>query len=139
MSIESNVQESDAAKALYRTIGEILLPKVAKLPSDRSREIFWRLMLESVQKRIPQAPVSLAPLPPYETPPDAIGREALLIINDIRDLAPDVCTAGADFADSVLEKAESIAEAVERLGYATDRQLTALENMLEGLRKWLHD
>ena len=131
--------DSKAAKALHTTIGELLREEVPKLPSDRSREKFWCLMMDSVEKNLlpkTQPPIKKKPsIPTTSTSYD----EAMDLIDQIRDLVESICSAGQDFADSVSDKAESIAESVERSQSATDGQLQALENMLEGLQRWFHD
>lgn len=134
MIIESN-PDALAAFTLHKQMGEFLLPKIAGLPSDESRHIFWRLMLESVQKNIKPRTPPKPPKPSRATSAD----DALEMVDEIRNLADSICENGQEFADSVLEKAESIAETVERSDYATDGQLQALENMLEGLRAWFHE
>lgn len=132
--IESN-PDALAAFTLHKQMGEFLSPKVAGLPSDESRQIFWRLVLQSVQKNLTERTPPKPPKPTRATSAD----EADAMVDQIRDLADQICENGQEFADSVLEKAEAIAETVEQRDYATDGQLQALENMLEGLRAWFHD
>lgn len=43
-----------------------------------------------------------------------------------------------EFAKSVTSRAASISETIKRTGRATGRQISALENMLGGLEKWVH-
>jgi len=40
---------------------------------------------------------------------------------------------------SVTETASDIAEYIEERGRVTKKQITALENMLDGLQRWMRD
>lgn len=122
-----------AARNLHRAVGVFLSKEVPLLPTDCSREQFWRMMLESVQKNmlVHDERESRSVSTSYD--------DAMYLVQEIRDLVPDVCEAGEDFAASVEEKADAIAESVARHRAATEGQLTALENMLDGLRRWVHD
>lgn len=63
--------------------------------------------------------------------------ELVETIQDVIDgLDPDVVERGQDFFDSVLEKAESIETTILSRGIVSEAQESALENMLEGVRKW---
>lgn len=42
-----------------------------------------------------------------------------------------------EFAESVQEKVKAICTSVEETGYCTERQLSAVQNMLSGLQKWV--
>jgi hypothetical protein len=141
---ERNCADTRAARGLHADIGNLIRGEVDRLPSDESRAKFWRLMLESVQKNLPLAPVLLPAEPekPKEQKPprcSASYDEAMGLIDEIEDLAGSICENGQDFASSVEAKAVSIGESVERAGSATDGQLQALANMAEGLRAWFHD
>ena len=50
------------------------------------------------------------------------------------DAVPD---RGQEFAESCLATARSIAETVEDQGRSTEAQIRALENMRDGLRRWV--
>ena len=145
MSIEDNTAARKTAEQLHATIGELLRDEVPKLPSGRAREIFWRLMLASVQKNLPQDQAVEAlkerEKKKKQGPPTSSASydEAMSLASEIEDLVLSICDAGQEFADSVGEKTASIMESVERSGGATDGQLQALENMLEGLQRWFHD
>ena len=56
------------------------------------------------------------------------------ILEDIEEL-PEVAE---DFAASVGEKAASIIEWIEEHDHVTDGQIMALENMRDGIDRWLH-
>jgi len=136
------IVESDpdvlAAWTLHMNVGKFVQEQIESLPSERSRAIFWRTMLQSVQRNLPSDP-----MPADNKTKPSSGQssydEAMSLISEIEERADCICDAGRDFADSVWDKTESIMESVERSHSATDGQLTALENMLEGLQRWFHD
>lgn len=65
--------------------------------------------------------------------------EALEIAEEIESLAADLPEEGEEFGQSVSEKAADIAANIEKHNRVTDGQLDALENMLDGLRRWFND
>ena len=66
-------------------------------------------------------------------------KEALSLAEEIESLASELPEEGEDFGISVIEKAADIARNIEAHGRVTDNQFAALENMLDGLRRWFHD
>lgn len=64
--------------------------------------------------------------------------EAIELCDEIESLASEVPERGQDFASSVCEKAASIRESVEEHETATATQIQALENMRDGLSRWIH-
>lgn len=64
---------------------------------------------------------------------------ALWIVDEIEELAGQVPERGEEYAESVLGKAASIGEAIEERGHVTEGQITALENMRDGLQRWVRD
>ncbi len=46
---------------------------------------------------------------------------------------------GEEFFNSVMEKARSIGETIEKTQRVSSAQTTALENILTGVRKWVHE
>jgi len=82
-------------------------------------------------------PISTPVKPERELPPDAT--EALEIIDEMEELASEVPDAGQDFAADVLEKAKSIGRTVERARSVTAAQWDALNNMRDGLARWIRD
>lgn len=75
---------------------------------------------------------------------DADAKEAVRlaeeIANTIEDSVSDRAKSGnADFFESVLKRSKDIAETVTKRQTATDKQITALENMLAGVQRWVHD
>lgn len=62
---------------------------------------------------------------------------AMSLIDEIRQLAEEVPVEGEDFAKSVLGKAASMEDNIESYESATSNQLRALENMANGLEKWV--
>lgn len=69
---------------------------------------------------------------------DPSCREAMLLIAQIEDAASQMPERAEDFTDSILEKASSIKQYVEKAKRASPAQISALENMLSGLEKWIH-
>ena len=65
--------------------------------------------------------------------------KALAMVEEIQSLADDVPAEGEEFAVSVLEKVADIASTIEEHNRVTDRQMTVLENMRDGLQRWVHD
>ena len=70
-------------------------------------------------------------------------REALDTVHGITDAIERVEEHTRDkhtnYFDSVDRRARGIAETIERTNRVTDAQRTALDNMLEGVRKWIHE
>lgn len=56
----------------------------------------------------------------------------------IEGLPERVQGKGADFFESVMDKAKDIGETIERTDRVTVGQTKALENMLSGVRRWVH-
>lgn len=50
----------------------------------------------------------------------------------------DASEEAMEFAKSVTSNASSISETIKRAGRASERQIKALNNMLQGLEKWVH-
>lgn len=139
MTIEGNCRDTRAARELHATVGELLRDEVPRLPTDRSRALFWQMMAASIEKNLPQKTAQTAHKKrPTPSRPETVD-EALSLIADIEDMAESICEEGEDFAQSVLEKAQGIGETIERLSSVTDGQLQALENMAIGLRRWFHE
>ena len=71
-------------------------------------------------------------------PDEAIeyGEETIRIIDD--DLSDGALAKAATFFESVRDKTRSIIETVEERGEVTRAQSNALENMREGVEKWVH-
>ena len=64
-------------------------------------------------------------------------QQAEEIIEEINELVEQVPSRASDFAESVQERAHDIGESVREAGRATPNQLNALENMADGLRRWI--
>jgi hypothetical protein len=65
-------------------------------------------------------------------------KEAIEMAEELAELCArisDECNA----RDSWEEKAADIRLTIEQNGKVTDKQFTALENMLEGARRWVRD
>jgi hypothetical protein len=76
-----------------------------------------------------------------EVPPDV--REALGVVEDIKytveKVDEHVREEREDFFGSVVKKAKAIGATIEKTNRVTAGQREALDNMLEGVRKWVHD
>lgn len=64
-------------------------------------------------------------------------KEAERLLESIREGVECLPDEGEEFGQSVLEKAESIMEWAEKENFITPKQLEALENMDNGIQKWL--
>lgn len=65
----------------------------------------------------------------------AVADEIAQTVDDLPDRAK---LKAADYFESVAERAEAIADTIRSRGRVTDAQAAALDNMLEGVRKWVH-
>ncbi len=72
-----------------------------------------------------------------ELPPDA--QRALKIVDEIESLTDEVPEAAEDFATDVLQKSISIGMTIMRANSVTANQSSALENMRDGLARWIRD
>ncbi len=63
--------------------------------------------------------------------------DALDLCEEILGKLDDLPDEAEEFASSVGEKTESIQNYIERYGRVSPKQKTALENMLEGVDRWL--
>lgn len=75
-------------------------------------------------------------------PPSQQVKAALKLVDEISEtIAEDVpewkVLKNAEYFESAEERAKAIGETVARTGRVTDGQMTALENILAGLRKWV--
>lgn len=61
------------------------------------------------------------------------------LIEEITTLADDLPEEAEDFGLSVLDTVRDISSYMEENEHVTKKQITALENMLDGLRRWIHD
>ena len=139
--IRRNIASRQAGERLAQVIGELVDEEAGKLPDDRARETFWRLILERWEEHFPQPQEStLSETEPYrvETVPDA-DDEVNTLIDEIDILAGAVPDAGQEFAESCYGTARSIAETVEERGRVTAAQLGALRNMRDGLKRWVRE
>lgn len=109
------------AEQLGKTINEVIRAAIkAHIGQERDRQL-----------------ASAKPSPVLKDQQDPDIDEALSLIDDIQAMADDVPERGADFAESVRDKAASIGESIERDGRVTANQIHALENMRDGLERWL--
>ena len=61
------------------------------------------------------------------------------LIEEIESVAEDMPEEAEDFGQSVLETVADITKYIEDNDRVTKKQITALENMLDGLRQWIRD
>lgn len=61
------------------------------------------------------------------------------LIEQIESIVEDLPEEAEDFGMSVAETASDISKYIDERGTVTKKQLTALENMLDGLQRWIHD
>lgn len=61
------------------------------------------------------------------------------LIEQITSLAEELPENAEDFAMSVLDTASDISKYIDENGRVTKKQITALENMLDGLQRWIRD
>lgn len=138
-----NINDRRQAEDLHQMIGEVIRNYVESLPTDRSRQIFFRMLRDSAVKNLPadSSPTHNTSPHPLTIPSslDCDAEEAIGLVDEIRETADMVSDAGQDFAQDVLAKAVSIGETIERSGRASAKQVEALENMLAGLQAWIHD
>lgn len=156
MNIEQNCLETstarDAALTLAKQVLTLAKEEYDKLPSDRARQMFLHIVHDAMVKRMDQKPPCATatsttqpqaePQKPAQKLQVAVGNDktadaALELVEEIESMAENMPSAASDFTESVLEKAKSIAETVESRGFATGAQLTALENMLDGMGRWM--
>jgi len=149
VNIAENICDRKAAEMLHQIIGELLADEVAKLPSDQSRQMFFRMLFESAQKNLPQSklqqkrnagkgkkkPTSLHEMPGWMWDDDDI-QEAIEINDEIQSLADQIEWPDAP---DVAETSADIVRTVEERRCVTVGQLEALRNMLDGMRAWIRD
>jgi len=108
---------------------------------------FWECLalIASERAGLPRAASDLAgkskPVAVSNVPPPranvASYDEAIELCDEIESLADAVPERGEEFADSVRTRADDIRESVEQMKRATEGQITALENMRDGLARWI--
>lgn len=119
---------------------------------------FWEVLAHLANGKAQQskpAPVAAAPqTQPPRRPPGTVRVKlagnsesdkrsrvdyALQLAEQIESAADEVPDEGQEFASDVAKKAEDIAATIESTNRASDAQVTALENMLSGLQRWIRD
>ncbi len=142
MSIEQNAAETKAARELLGQVARLILAEVESLPSARSKTIFWDQLHKAAAMRMPGTPACLLPPPPPETksaksslPADV--QDAIEMATFIIDNACSVPTEGVEYADSVSAKASEMLTTITKSRRVSEKQLMALENMKNGLERWL--
>lgn len=103
---------------------------------------FWEVLIELAGEKLPpkpSLPLNPPPLPPHKSKRrDVLTPEyAYELCDEIESLAEDVPERAEVFAESVCETAASIRETIEQRESVTEKQINALENIRDGLRKWV--
>ncbi len=63
--------------------------------------------------------------------------EALELVDSIVDGCGQIPERGQEYAESVSERATDIGRTIEERQFVTDKQMSALENMLAGVNRWI--
>lgn len=117
--------------------------EMAEITTYRILERWWK---EHGRSNPGASEVTAPPIPsPSPTPspiklPNIINTfvgDALAHCESILEKLDDIPDRGQDFAESVREKVESIQAWVEEHGDATQAQLDALQNMEDGVDRWI--
>jgi len=112
-----------------------------QLASDRARVAFWEVVRDAAAALLPEPeprPRAAAPKRTDVTPPaDPECDRAREIGEELLELLDDLPDAAADFVDSVRECAEGILETIADTGDVSERQFAALQNMLDGAKRWM--
>ncbi len=66
-----------------------------------------------------------------------VGKEILRVIDE--DVEERAKLRAADYFESLEDRSKSICETIASRNAVTDNQRNALDNMLAGARKWVHD
>lgn len=105
---------------------------------------FWAELARLANEKLPQsqtAKVTATPPAPRRGITVNLGPSLKLaqeLIEDIRELAGDMPDRGLEFAESVVARTDGIAETIDTNASVTAAQITALQNMANGLRAWIH-
>ena len=142
MTVEKNIDDRKAAEELHAAIGELFGDAIEKLPSDESRTIFFTMVLQTAEKNLPELmakrekATNLVKQVLQEAEFDNSVHYALSLVEEINDMASEVEWPDAP---DVQNKANDIATVIQEFNRATAGQLQALENMRNGMAKWVHD
>lgn len=156
MAMTNGTNQPATGRDVFMLLGQVIRPHVAAL-SPQERSEFWDLMLRTAEKyATPLTAGRVAAMAPEPEPTakkkpaksegtsPAAEREKIAEAEDLHsqidDMANEVSQKSPkaeDFASSVLDRASEIMNTVEERGHVTDAQLTALQNMADGLSRWL--
>lgn len=102
---------------------------------------FWEVLIELASEKLPPKPEPIPFTPTKVHKPKRRGEltpeYAYEVCDEIESLADDVPERAEDFAESVCETSAGIRETIEQRDSVTEKQITALENIRDGLRKWV--
>jgi hypothetical protein len=89
-----------------------------------------------------QRPIPLVNNSPTEEPPSQRVKDALKLVDEISEtISEDVpewkVLKNQSYFDGVEDRAKAIGETITHTGRVSDAQVTALENMLAGVKKWV--
>lgn len=69
---------------------------------------------------------------------DCDPEEGIKLCNEILDLIEELPESAEEFKDSVQTKVLDIHQWIDSRNHVTEAQMSALENMLAGVEKWIH-
>lgn len=153
LELEGIMEDRQAGRRFFEQAAQLLAPGIRELSTEAQNE-FWRLMFAAAEKRHkprpqpanPRGIAAPAPSPARQVVIEATARrkeadervgQARELIASIHALAEQLPPRGEDFGLSVCEKADDISASIDEAGSVTDGQITALENMLSGLERWI--
>ncbi len=137
MNIEQNIANRKRAEDSAAAIASLLKDELCGIEDEAC---FWQRFDELTRPKTaeptkPQATCTMSPSPLITS---LTGNDEVDdLLAEIEELAEQVPDVGQGFAESVLESIRGISETVQETRYATDKQIVALENMRDGLRKWV--
>ncbi len=137
MGIVENIKGREVAMELFDSISSVILDEVKNLPCSHSKEVFWKSLAKFCNDQIEPEKTTVIKekkkvLSPKETDIDDL-------VEEIKDLIDEVPGNGVEYAESCLETTNSIYRYYEEKGRVSPAQLRALENIKNGLKRWVRD
>jgi hypothetical protein len=138
MSVQKNVEWRKAGESLAETMAAYVLSELGPGISDVA---FWRRFDELTKAARPK-PAEVKPVVRRPAVTEHVDGDAEELLSEVFDLIEQVQEAslpGAahEFAQSAGEFAESLDEQFVSRGKLSTKQCAALENIRDGLRRWL--
>lgn len=141
MNIEQNIANRKRAEDSAAAIAALLSEELAVI---EDKDHFWRRFDELTRPKAAepeakhsQTPETNAVASDLQIDSETGNDEVDDLLAEMHELAEQVPDVGQGFAESVLETIKGISDTVRETGIATDKQIVALENMRDGLRKWV--